>query len=328
MIASQVLRVAARDVRVEWSGREAVTIAVPLAAVTVLLAGLGFGPRPDVLAAVGPTLPWLVVLFAAVPLARGVAAAERAEGCWDLLRSLVPPTSLLAGKVLALWLWLAAVWLIATVLSVVLLNAPVAFAAVGAGLLGGLGVAAVTVMFGTLLAGLGFGPRPDVLAAVGPTLPWLVVLFAAVPLARGVAAAERAEGCWDLLRSLIPPASLLAGKVLALWLWLAAVWLIATVLSVVLLNTGGRLAAVGAGLLGTLGVAAATVIFGTLLAGVDGRSGLLAVLLFPAGLPALVAGGQAGAPGVAAVPWLAVLAAYDLITLSVAWALFPLVLED
>ena len=214
MTASRILRVAARDVRVEWSGREAVTVAVPLAAVTVLLAGLGFGPRPDVLAAVGPTLPWLVVLFAAVPLARGVAAAERAEGCWDLLRSLVPPTSLLAGKILALWLWLAAVWSIATVLSVVLLNASVGVAAVAAGPLGALGVAAVTVVFGTLLAG------------------------------------------------------------------------------------------------------------------VEGRSGLLAVLLFPAGLPALVAGGQAGTPGVAAMPWLAVLAAYDLIALSVAWALFPLILED
>ena len=185
-------------------------------------------------------------------------------------------------------------------------------------------LAAVTV----LLAGLGFGPRPDVLAAVGPGLPWLVVLFAAVPLARGVAAAERAEGCWDLLRSLISPASLLAGKVLAMWLWLAAVWLVATVLSVALLNVQLSASAIVAGPLGALGVAAVTVIFGTLLAGVDGRSGLLGVLLFPAGLPAFVAGGQAGTPGVAAVPWLAVLAAYDLIVLSVAWAIFPLVLEE
>lgn len=179
-----------------------------------------------------------------------------------------------------------------------------------------------------LLAGIGFGPRPDVLAAVAPGLPWLVVLFAAVPLTRGVAAAERAEGCWDLLRCVVQPVALLAGKVLALWMWLTAVWVIAAVVSVAVLNAPVSAAAVAAGPLGALGVAAVTVTFGALLAGVEGRSGLLAVLLLPAGLPALLAGAQAGTPGVAAVPWLAVLAAYDLIVWSVAWAVFPLLLEE
>lgn len=185
-------------------------------------------------------------------------------------------------------------------------------------------LAAATV----LLAGLGFGPRPDVLAAVAPALSWLVVLFAAVPLTRGVAAAERVEGCWDLLRSVVPPVALLMGKVLALWLWLTATWAISAVMSIALLNGSLANGAVAAAPLGTLGVAAVTVTFGTLLAGVDGRSGLLGVLLLPAGLPALLAGTQAGTPGVAALPWLAVLAAYDLITLSVAWAVFPLLLEE
>lgn len=94
------LRIAARDVAVEAAGREAATAVVPLVGAAVLLAGLGFGPRPDVLAAVAPGLSWLVVLFAAVPLARGVAAAERSEGCWDLLRAVLSPPSLWAGKIL------------------------------------------------------------------------------------------------------------------------------------------------------------------------------------------------------------------------------------
>lgn len=184
------------------------------------------------------------------------------------------------------------------------------------------------VVAAVLLAGLGFGPRPDVLAAVGPALSWLVVLFAAVPLARGVAAAERAEGCWDLLRAFVPPASLLAGKVLALWLWLAAGWTLSTALTVGLLNAPVAPAAVAAGPLGTLGLAGMTVTFGTVVAGVERRGGLLAVLLLPAGLPALLAGAEASTPGVAPLPWLGLLVAYDLVSLAVAWAVFPLLLEE
>lgn len=184
------------------------------------------------------------------------------------------------------------------------------------------------VIAAVLLAGLGFGPRPDVLAAVGPGLSWLVVLFAAVPLARGVAAAERVEGCWDLLRAFVSPTSLLAGKVLALWLWLVAAWALSTALTVGLFNAPVAAAAVLAGPLGTLGLAGVTVTFGTALASAEGRSGLLAVLLLPAGLPALLAGTEAGTSGVAPLPWLALLLAYDLVTLAVAWAVFPLLLEE
>ncbi|MGH3665443.1 MAG: heme exporter protein CcmB [Egibacteraceae bacterium] len=184
------------------------------------------------------------------------------------------------------------------------------------------------VVAAVLLAGLAFGPRPDVLAAVGPGLSWLVVLFAAVPLARGVAAAEQAEGCWDLLRAFVSPASLLAGKVLALWLWLVAAWALSTALTVGLFNAPVAAAAVLAGPLGTLGLAGVTVTFGTVLASAEGRSGLLAVLLLPAGLPALLAGTEAGTSGVAPLPWLGLLLAYNLVSLAVAWAVFPFLLEE
>lgn len=190
-------------------------------------------------------------------------------------------------------------------------------------------VAAVPlVVAAVLLAGLGFGPRPDVLVAVAPGLSWLVVLFAAVPLARGVADAERAEGCWDLLRALVAPTWLLAGKLLALWLWLAIVWALATILAMGLFNAPVAAGAVVAGPLGTLGLAGVTVTFGTVLAGAQRRGGLLAVLLLPAALPTLLAGTQASTAGVAPLPWLALLVAYDLVTLAVAWAVFPFVLEE
>jgi heme exporter protein B len=179
-----------------------------------------------------------------------------------------------------------------------------------------------------LLAGLGFGPRPDVLTTVAPGLSWLVVLFAAVPLARGVAAAERSEGCWDLLRAVVTPASLWAGKILALWLWLLVTWALATVLSLGLFGAELAPATLLAGPLGTLGLATLTVAFGVLLAAAERRNGLLGVLLLPAGLPALLAGVQVSTLGAGGWRWLALLVAYDLVTLAAAWAVFPVLLEE
>lgn len=192
----------------------------------------------------------------------------------------------------------------------------------------GLAVVAPLMLAATVLAGLGFGPLPDTLRAVAPGLVWLLLLFAAAPLSRGVAAAERDEDSWDLLRGLVAPGPLFAGKTAALWLWLSLTWALATALATLLLAATPSPGGVAAGVLGTLGLAALTVVFGTVLAGAQARAGLLPVLLLPAGLPALLAGTQASTPGVAPLPWLALLLAYDLMALAVAWAVFPVLLED
>lgn len=184
------------------------------------------------------------------------------------------------------------------------------------------------VLATVLAVGLGFGTAPEIATAVSPGLPWLVVLFAAVPLAHGVAAAERDEGCWDLLRALVLPGALLAGKLGALWLMLAATWGLAAVLAAVASGAGLAAAALPAGLLGTLGLAAVVVIFGVVLAGAERGSGLLTVLLLPVGVPALLAGTQAATLGAEPLPWLSLLAAYDLVVLAVAWAVFPVLLEE
>jgi heme exporter protein B len=190
-------------------------------------------------------------------------------------------------------------------------------------------VAGPFALAGVLLGGLAFGPVPSVLRAVAPGLPWLVVLLLAAPLSLSVAVAEREDGCWDLLRSLAGPGPLLGGKLLAMWLWLAATWTVTAGLTVVVLGAGLPLAAVPAALLGTLGLAGAVVVYGTT-AAAAGRAGtgLLTALVLPAGLPALLAGTQAGTPGVDAAPWLALLIAYDLAGLAVAWAVFPTLLEE
>ena len=179
-----------------------------------------------------------------------------------------------------------------------------------------------------LLAGLAFGPAPDVLRATAPGLPWLLVLVGALPLTRSVAAAERDEGCWDLLRGLVAPTALLAGKTLALWLWLLATWTVALLLALALFTATVGWAGIVAGPLGTLGIAATVVVFGTVIGGAERRGGLLGVLLLPAGLPALVAGSQAATPLVDAAPWLLLLVVYDTVALVAAWAAYPVLLEE
>lgn len=179
-----------------------------------------------------------------------------------------------------------------------------------------------------LLAGIGFGSDPAVLAVVAPGLVWLLVLFAAVALARGVAAAEREDRCWDLLRGLVTPAALLAGKVAALWLELTGVWLVVTGLVAVLFGTAPTLGGVIAGPLGTLGIAAVTTVFGVTLGAGRASDALLAVLVLPAGLPVLLAGVEAGSASGNALPWLALLAAVAAVSTTLAWAVFPMLLEE
>lgn len=179
-----------------------------------------------------------------------------------------------------------------------------------------------------LLGGLAFGPRSSVLTAAGPGLVWLVVLVTAVPLAPTVAVAEAHDDAWDLLRAVTTPGALLAGKLAAVWLWLLAAWALGTGLVAVLLRVPPTGAGTAGGLLGTLGVAAVTVLLGTLLPVRTRRPALLAVLLLPAAVPALVAGTQTATGGVAATAWLALLAIFDLLTVTLAWAVFPALLED
>ena len=179
-----------------------------------------------------------------------------------------------------------------------------------------------------LLAGLAFGAEPSVLAAVAPGIVWLLLLFAAVALARGVAAAERNDRCWDLLRGLAAPTALLTGKIAALWIELMVVWLLVTSLVTVLFALAPTLAALAAGAVGTLGLAAVTTVFGVTIGGAGGSDALLAAVILPAGLPLLVAGSQAASPTGEALPWLALLTAVAAISSTLAWAVFPTLLEE
>jgi heme exporter protein B len=183
------------------------------------------------------------------------------------------------------------------------------------------------VAAGVVLGGLAFGPDPATLRQAAPGLVWLLVLTAAVPLARLVAAAERDEDCWDLLRGLVPAGALFVAKAAVLWTALAVTWATASLLVVLLFDGVVTVAGSAAAVLGLVGVAASTTVFGALLGGNTRGAGLLAALVLPAGLPALLGGTQATL-AVAPVPWLVLLVAYDLVVVATAWAVFPFLLEE
>lgn len=179
-----------------------------------------------------------------------------------------------------------------------------------------------------ILVGLGAGVAPETLAAIGPTVVWLIVLLAAVPVSAVLASQEREDGCWDLLRGLLQPVALLAGKVTVAWLLLGAVWAVTAGLVAALYTITLPATALLAGVLGTLGIATVTVLFAVAVSGTSRRPGLLAVLVLPAALPVLLAGAQTAAAPESAVAWLALLVAYDAVALVAAWAMFPVLLEE
>lgn len=179
-----------------------------------------------------------------------------------------------------------------------------------------------------VLAGLAFGPAPGELARTAPGTIWLAVLAAAVPLARSVAVVEVAEDSWDVVRGLVPPGALFAGKLIAVWAGLALTWLLASGLVVVLFDTGLPLASVWAGAAGTLGLAGATTVLGVVVANGSRRRGLLATLLLPTGLPVLLAGTQLMTPGRPVLPWAVMMGLYAVVLVTAAWAVFPALLEE
>ena len=179
-----------------------------------------------------------------------------------------------------------------------------------------------------VLAGLALGPAPARLAAAAPGTAWLAVLVATVPLARTVAGAEVADDTWDALRGLVPPGALFAGKLLWAWSALALTWLLAQGLVVVLFDVRPAPQSIYGGAAGTLALAALTTGLGVLTASGPRRRGLLAALVLPAGLPALLAGTQLAAEQTAVLPWAVLATLYAAVVVTAVWAVFPALLEE
>ena len=186
------------------------------------------------------------------------------------------------------------------------------------------------VLAAVLLAGLAFGPVPATLAAVGPGAIWLVALLSVAPQARDVAAVERDEGTWDLLRAVTAPTHLLVGKSLALWLRLLVTWAGTAVLVAAVFDIPLPVRAWPAAGLGMLGLAVVTVALGVMVSGARSGSGsaLLTTLVLPLSLPILIAGTMLTTADVPTGPWFLALVGMDVMLLAVVWATFPTLLEE
>jgi heme exporter protein B len=166
-----------------------------------------------------------------------------------------------------------------------------------------------------VLFAFALGPGPSALKAAAPGLFWLAVLFSTVLATQRSFAIESGEGTRDGLRlSGIDPAGIFLGKAAAVALQLAVLQVV--LWAGVTLFFGVRVhvvwLAVVASLLGTIGLAAAGVIYGALSAGLRVRETLLPLLVLPILAPVLLAGSRAWEAAIngsvaTGAPWLRVL---------------------
>lgn len=176
--------------------------------------------------------------------------------------------------------------------------------------------------------------RPEVMAAVGPGVFWVAVVFTGpVVLARGFAD-EREHGTLELiLAAPIGRTALFVSRLLGTSLLMLAGQAVLVPAFVVLFDAQVNVLALApALLLGDVGLAGVGTIFSAMAAHTRAREVLLPVLIFPIIVPLLIAvvqsTGQAlGAPAIDR-PWLGLLIAFDAVYVAVGLALFEHVLEE
>ena len=146
--------IAAKDLRAELRGRQAVTSTLFLAALTLLIFGFALGPDHARLADAGPGLLWLAVILSGVLAVGRLHQLEMEDGAFELLALYpVPRAAIYLGKALGGLAAMLALGALVLPLTVVLYALDVASSLPGLVLvigLGALGFAAI----GTLYAGL------------------------------------------------------------------------------------------------------------------------------------------------------------------------------
>jgi heme exporter protein B len=184
--------------------------------------------------------------------------------------------------------------------------------------------------------GFAFGPGRDVLDRVAPGLLWMAVLFSAVISSRRAYQVETEDGALEgLLLVPIDKASVFLGKAAAVTLELLALVLAVLALVVVLfdLSVASPLLMVAAFVLGVVGLAAVGSLFGVVAESARTREAIFPTLVLPLVAPVLIAGVRAtdlAAAGRSSevLSWLGLLAAFDVVFLSVGVLVFGYLLED
>jgi len=187
-----------------------------------------------------------------------------------------------------------------------------------------------------LLFAFALDPDRGVLTRAAPGLFWVAVLLASLLAVSRSFALEAENGARDALRlSGLDPMAIFLGKTLAVLAQLLVLEAVLTVGVVVLYDMALRslLPLVLATVAATIGIAATGIVYGVLTAGLRLRETLVPLLVLPVVTPALLGATRAweasvdGVPG-EAWPWVAVLAAFALISATIGLLAFGPLLEE
>ena len=179
-----------------------------------------------------------------------------------------------------------------------------------------------------------FDLRVDNKAAVAPGALWVAFVFASLLGLGRTIAAEREIGSMDrLLLCPVDRKAIYLAKLLGNMLFIGVVEIVALPIFAALFNVplfvGALLPIV---LLSTLGIAAVGTLFSAMAAATRARELLLPILVFPLIVPIVIgavrATGTLLAPAVNEPPWLGLIAAFDVIFLTVSMLTFEYVVEE
>ncbi|MBX5455481.1 MAG: heme exporter protein CcmB [Thermogemmatispora sp.] len=195
----------------------------------------------------------------------------------------------------------------------------------------GMGLFALLVF---VIFNFAFDLRVENRAAVAPGALWVAFVFASLLGLGRTIAAEREGGSLDrLLLCPVDRRAIYLAKLLGNLLFIGIVELVALPIFAALFSVplfSGELLPIV--LLGTLGVAIIGTLFSAMTAATRARELLLPLLVFPLIVPVVIAAVRAtGALMIAAPdepPWLGLLAAFDVIFLSLALLTFSYVIEE
>jgi heme exporter protein B len=179
-----------------------------------------------------------------------------------------------------------------------------------------------------------FDLRVDNKAAVAPGALWIAFVFASVLGLGRTLAAEQDRGSMDrLLLCPVDRTAVYFAKLIGNLAFIGAVEIVALPIFAAIYDlpiiTGLILPIV---VLGTIGVAAVGTLFSAVAATTQAREVLLPLLVFPLILPVVIGAVKATEALVSPVsgdaPWLGLIAAFDVIFLSISAVTFPYVIEE
>jgi len=195
----------------------------------------------------------------------------------------------------------------------------------------GMGLFALLVL---VIFNFTFDLRVDNVAAIAPGALWVAFVFASLLGLGRTIAAEREIGSMDrLLLCPVDRKAIYLAKLLGNMLFIGVVEIVALPIFAALFNVplfvGALLPIV---LLSTLGIAAVGTLFSAMAAATRARELLLPILVFPLIVPIVIgavrATGTLLAPAVNEPPWLGLIAAFDVIFLTVSMLTFEYVIEE